>query len=92
MISLEDCAALCGLTGEEIAAVAEHEHVPDVEAMALAQTLLARARGDEALRDMIVDDIRSALRDRDLGHACRLLAALRHFLKEHPHALAGEPQ
>ena len=28
MISIEDCVALCGLTKEEVHAIAEHEHVP----------------------------------------------------------------
>ena len=28
MITLEDCIGLCGLTEEEVLAVAEHEHLP----------------------------------------------------------------
>ena len=28
MITLEDCIAFCGLTEEEVLAIAEHEHLP----------------------------------------------------------------
>jgi hypothetical protein len=27
MITLEECAAFCGLTKEEVLAIAEHEHI-----------------------------------------------------------------
>jgi hypothetical protein len=59
MISLEDCVALCGLTEEQILAIAEHEHLPEI-ATALGQYLLKREHGMEKIRDMIVDDIRRA--------------------------------
>ena len=58
MITLGDCIGMCGLTEEEVLAVAEHEHLPDVAATALAQYLLSREHGSEQIRDMIVDDIR----------------------------------
>jgi hypothetical protein len=41
MITLEDCIGLCGLTEEEVLAIAEHEHVPEIAAAALAQYLLS---------------------------------------------------
>jgi hypothetical protein len=62
MITLEDCIAFCGLTEEEVLAIAEHEHLPEIAATALAQYLLAREHGSERIRDMIVDDIRRAQR------------------------------
>ena len=62
MISLEDCIGLCGLTEEEVLAIAEHEHLPEIAATALAQYLLSQAHGSEKVRDMIVDDIRQAQR------------------------------
>ena len=40
MISLEDCVALCGLTEEEVLAIAEHGQLPEIAATALAQYLL----------------------------------------------------
>jgi hypothetical protein len=42
MITLEDCVALCGLTEEEVLAIAEHEHVPEIAATALASYLLCQ--------------------------------------------------
>jgi len=30
MITLEDCIGLCGLTEEEVLALAEHEHLPEI--------------------------------------------------------------
>ena len=35
MITLEDCIAFCGLTEEEVMALAEHEHVPEIVAAGL---------------------------------------------------------
>jgi hypothetical protein len=60
MISLEDCVALSGLTEEQVLAIAEHEHLPEIAATALAQYLSNQARGMEKIRDMIVEDIRRA--------------------------------
>jgi hypothetical protein len=40
MISLEDCISMCGLDENEVAAIAEHEHIPEIAAAALASYLL----------------------------------------------------
>jgi hypothetical protein len=84
MISLEDCIALCGLTEDEVLAIAEHEHIPEIAAAALASYLLDKEHGKEKIRDMIRDDIRNALHRNDRAHARELLMALRHFITEHP--------
>jgi hypothetical protein len=86
MISIEDCVALCGLTKEEVLAIAEHEHVPEIVAAGLASDLLCRANGCDKIEDMIRDDIRSSLQRRDILHARELLAVLMHFARCHPHA------
>jgi hypothetical protein len=86
MISYEDCAAMCGLDLEEIAAIAEHEHVPEVAAAALGNYLLHKAGGETEIRRMLVDDIRTALAENRLQHATELLMALRHFMTCHPGA------
>ncbi len=87
MITLEDCIGLCGLTEEEVLAIAEHEHLPEIAAAALAQYLLSLEHGSEKVRDMIVDDIRQAQRvGRDKEHVETLLHVLHHFLKTHPEA------
>jgi hypothetical protein len=51
MITLEDCIAFCGLTEEEVLAIAEHEHLPEIVATALAEYLLSQDHGSEKVRD-----------------------------------------
>jgi hypothetical protein len=87
-VTLEDCIALCGLEEDEVAAIAEHEHMPEIAAAALAQYLLGEPGGARRIRDMIVDDLRAALRRDDKTHARELLAALRHFLATHREEVA----
>ena len=60
MITLEDCIGLCGLTEEEVLAIAEHEHLPEIAATALGQYLLSLEHGTEKVRDIIVHDIRQS--------------------------------
>jgi hypothetical protein len=43
MISLEDCIAFCGLDKDEVAAISEHEHIPEIAATALADYLLKQS-------------------------------------------------
>ena len=86
MITLEDCVGFCGLTEEEVLAIAEHEHLPEIAATALAQYLLSQEHGSERVRDMIVDDIRRAQVGRDKEKVLMLLHVLHHFLKTHPEA------
>ncbi|HEX9073344.1 MAG TPA: hypothetical protein VF852_15485 [Pseudolabrys sp.] len=89
MISLEDCIAFCGLDKDEVAAISEHEHIPEIAATALADYLLKQPHGGEAIRTMIIDDIHKALDAGRVRHAQELLMALRHFLDQHPEARAG---
>jgi len=86
MITLEDCIAMCGLSEQEVLAIAEHEHIPEIAAAALGQYLLGQERGCEKICDMLRDDIRAALARRDRKHALELFMALRHFLSTHPDA------
>jgi len=89
-ISLEDCISLCGLDKDEIAGIAEHEHIPKIAAAALAQYLLDQPGGTARIRDMLVDDFRSAMRQHNKAHARELLAALRHFTATHRDELVAE--
>jgi hypothetical protein len=89
MISLEDCIALCGLTKEEVDAIAEHEHLPEIAAATLARYLLGHCHGSDEIRRMILDDFREALRIGDTRHAGELASALRHFLAGHPQVPAA---
>jgi len=90
MITLQDCIGLCGLTEQEVLAIAEHEHIPEIAASALASYLLSAEHGAEKIRDMIVDDIREAQHGRDKEHVLTLLHVLHHFLRMHPEAAPAQ--
>ena len=70
----------------EVQAIGEHGHVPEIIAATLENYLLHCERGPETVRDMMVDDIRSAVKRHDVPHARQLVSVLRHFLHEHPDA------
>ncbi len=91
MVTLEDCIAFSGLTEAEVLALAEHEHIPEIAAAALAEYLLKQRNGTDKVHAMIVEDIRAALHRGDHAHARELFAALRHFLETHPDAKKRRP-
>ncbi len=84
MITLEDRVAFCGRTEEEVLAIAEHEHMPEIAAAALAEYLTYQEQGWEKIRDMIVNDIRASQARNDKKHVLTLLHVLHHFLRTHP--------
>ncbi len=86
MISVEDLIAFCDLTPEEVQVVAEHEHVSQATAAVLGNYKLQSQSGCEQIRDMLIDEIRAAIRRHDVPHARQLVSTLRHFLHEHPNA------
>jgi hypothetical protein len=83
VITLQDCIDMCGLSKEEVLAIAEHEHIPEIAAAALGDYLLHQEHGAERIKGMLRDDIRAALDRGDRAHARELFMALRHFLLEH---------
>ena len=89
MITLDDCLAFCGLSEDEVRAIAEHEHIPEVAAAGLAQYLLCCPDGPGVIRQMILDDIGEARHAGRRDHAHELVMVLRHFLAEHPEARRG---
>jgi hypothetical protein len=86
MITLEDCLGFCDLTEEEVLAIAEHENMPEIAAIAYGQYILNQEQGTKRICQMIVDDIRSTQRKGDRDHVRTLLHVLHHFLRNHPEA------
>lgn len=86
MISLEDCIGLCDLTEEEVLAIAEHEHMPEIAATAYAAYLARKDDGMNEVCRMIVDDVREAQAGGNTEHVRTLLHVLHHFLRTHPEA------
>ncbi len=87
MISLDDIEDMTCLTRAEIAAIAEHEHIPDVAASALGEYMMHLHKGPQRVQAMICEDIRDALHRDDLAHARELFATLKAFVAAHPEAL-----
>jgi hypothetical protein len=91
MISREDIIALSGLDPDEVDAIAEHEHIPEVAAAALGAYLLHEEHGPERIAAMIVDDLRQAVRAGNIVHARELVMALRHLAELNPEVKIGLP-
>lgn len=84
MLTYEDCVGLGHFTAEELDAIAEHEHAPDIIAVEIAEYLIQDADGVRKIRRIILDDISAAL---DRGHtdrADKLRMVLAHFIATHP--------
>ena len=79
MLTIDDCIALSGLTEAEIAAIAEHEHIPFTAAAEFGRCLFCAEHGLETLKVMILDDIWAAKKRGDLDHAQELKQALLDF-------------
>lgn len=88
MISIEDIVAFSGLSRDEVLAIAEHQHVPEVAACALAEYLMQQREGPDRIREMIVEDIRAAQERGDTKHAATLVHVLNHFVRTNPAATA----
>jgi hypothetical protein len=89
MLSLADCIALSELTPEEIAAIAEEEHLPEIIAAELGCCLVHTARGRKRIKAIIRDDIAAARAHGKFRHAAKLKLVLKHFIAEHNGAHSG---
>lgn len=83
MLTFEDCIALSELTDEEIAAIAEHEHLPMTVAAEFGNYLIRCADGLPRIKRIIAEDIAAADRRGNHRHALALKLVLRHFLEHH---------
>jgi len=88
MLTLEDCIALSELTEEEIDAISEHEHIPEIVALEYGNYLIHTPQGVPAIKRIILDDIETAKARGDLKHALALRLVSRHFVQTHPDAPA----
>ena len=84
MLSLEDCLALCDLTEDEVLAIAQHEHIPEIAAIEMGNYLLHCPDGEQRIRAMIRDDIAEAAACGDESRARALKWVLRSFVLQHP--------
>jgi hypothetical protein len=84
MLCLEDCIALCGLSEEEVLAIAQHEHIPVIAAAELGNYLVRTPEGELYIKAMIRDDIAAATARGDREREIVLKLVLRNFVLEHP--------
>ncbi len=83
MLTLDDCVAFCGLTEDQLEAVAEHEHMALVVAAEWAECILEKPNGCEILTAILADKAKMAcLRKPDCAEKYR--ACLEEFIKDHP--------
>jgi hypothetical protein len=83
MLTIQDCIELSELTEEEILAIAEHEHIPEMAAIELGNYLVHTPSGEKRIHAMIVDDIAAARQEGNLQRVLALKACLRHFIDHH---------
>lgn len=89
MINENDILDMTSLTRDQIAAIAEHEHITPVTAAELGEYMMHIHHGPQRVQQMICDDIAHALHADDLIKARGLYATLKQFLADHPEALRG---
>ena len=83
MLTLQDCIELSDLNEEEILAIAEHEHIPEMLAVEMGNYLAHTPSGEKRIKRMIVDDIDHARETGNVKHAAVLKSVLKHFVTEH---------
>lgn len=84
MVTYEDCLGFCELTADQIAAIARHEHLPEMLALELGAHLCATPKGRRAIRRMILEDIDEARRRGRAAEAAELQRALQGFAEAFP--------
>ena len=84
MLTYQDCLGLCDCSAEEIRAIAEHEHLPEIVALELSESLMHSGTGVPMIRRMILDDIAAAREAGDNERAHKLRLVLKHFIATHP--------
>ena len=89
MLTYEDCVGLTDLTEEEIEAIAQHEHLPEIIAAELGCYLVHAPEGVPLIKRIILDDIEEAQKRGDQQQTLRLKLVLKHFVDNHPNKAAS---
>lgn len=83
MLSYEDCVEASDLTEEEIEAIAQHQHLPEIAALEMGSYLVHTAEGVPMIKRIILDDIEE---ERRRGHdekVLQLKLVLKQFAESH---------
>jgi hypothetical protein len=90
MLSYNDCVELSDLTEEEIEAIAQHEHLPEMAALELGSYLVHTQAGIPMIKRIILEDIEEARRRGHAEKVLQLKLVLKHFVDTHPNGKAPE--
>jgi hypothetical protein len=88
MLTYLDCVELSDLTEEEIEAIAQHEHLPEMAALEMGSYLVHSAEGVPMIKRIILEDIDEERRRGHAEKALQLKLVLKHFVDSHPDNLA----
>ena len=83
MFSLDECIGMSDLSEDVIAVISEHEHVPEMAAVALGQTLLKTSKGRFTLKCYICDVLEHAKLAGKRDKVKQLERALSRFIATH---------
>lgn len=83
MLTGKECLEFTDLTMDEIEAIAEHEHIPEIVAAEEGDYLLRSKTGADTIKRFIEEDIEHAYSHGNLLHATELKGVLDHFTEEH---------
>ena len=83
MITLKDCCDFCALTEDEVDAIAEHEHMPEISAAELGGSLLQSDEGISEINRFIRENIANAKFHDRPARAIELERVLAHFTETH---------
>ncbi len=84
MLSAKDCLDYCDLTDDEIRALAEHEHIPEVLAAELGECLLETDVGTWVMMKAIREEWERACASGNASRAAELETTLKRFETAHP--------
>lgn len=86
LLTLDDCIAFGELSREIVLAIAEHERVPELSAVAIGEQLMQCSDGLRSIHNMVIAVIDAAIERGDVTYAKTLAANLQTFLSEFPAA------
>lgn len=84
MLTYEDCVGLTDLEEEEIEAIAQHEHIPEIVAAELGCCLAHQTGGEARILRIIRDDIDEACAHHHPEEALHWKQVLARFSQTHP--------
>lgn len=84
MLTYKDCLDWSDIDQSEVDAIAEHEHLDSLQALAYGDKLTHQRGGSRKMRRIMIDDIRHAQSNHNRHHEAELRRTLDQYIKRHP--------